>query len=885
MEIFQEGELRAQLDGVVDDLFKGCVQRGSFREAIGIAFESRKVDKLSMVLEHTGDNTSQFASYCLEEILTKNYQADFKAEVIACLADFFENTVENNLISMFTALHALNDSTRFAALLAKLFGAGDRDKSLLALQAAIDFLSVADRKFLTLVLEEMKDTRNILTQVMKDNLNQKIHTDFLSRKCKSDIGFFRKIKESCNNSVLRNAGLCCYGFMQSGTGVSTFLKKSDGIRFLKPSNNWSRFTAAGVYGVVHKATRASTHIKNFLPKADLTQTSIAGPFSDGGGLYALGMVHSGTGRGKNLDYLSTILGEALNVRISLPVDENQSGFQLKSWEPIIHGACLGVGLIAFGAGDGILTATVQPADFLQSVENEGSLQIPSERNNNLVDRLVDVVEIDEAVASEAAAWSLGLVLFGESECRGGADNPDSPVAKLLDIAQSKTAHERIIRACALGVAFTMYRTRDNVKASGVINVMIGDKDAIVRYGGMYALGLAYIATSDSYAIRKLLRIAVSDVNNDVRRAAVINLGLICLDEPTKVPELISLLAESYNPNVRYGACIALGIAGTNMTEEDAEFETLFDILMKLSDDKVDFVRQGAYIALGMSLSGSNWDVKDSFGSKFKEKASTTYANVKTSSMGRLGAILGLGILEAGGRNCAVKLIDSKFKVVKAEAVAGLVMFLQYWYWYPLMHMLSLSFTPTALIGVTVSDGFKKITLQTEFDVECDVDNSRLKAFAYPEKIQGKKAEQRVKIETAVLSMAPKGQAEAKPTKSETTTMDVEAQAAAEEEKKQICTEEERKEILKNPLRVTKLQEKFITFKNGSDTFFIPIATDDVHKSGIVVLKTAPGKTAPTMTDDEVVFLDMEAKPLPELPVSTERNISTEGTGPVIEEAN
>lgn len=38
------------------------------------------------------------------------------------------------------------------------------------------------------------------------------------------------------------------------------------------------------------------------------------------------------------------------------------------------------------------------------------------------------------------------------------------------------------------------------------------------------LGLAYRGTGNNKAIQKLLRFAVSDVSDDVRRAAVLNLG-------------------------------------------------------------------------------------------------------------------------------------------------------------------------------------------------------------------------------------------------------------------------------------------------------------------------------------------------------------------------
>lgn len=92
------------------------------------------------------------------------------------------------------------------------------------------------------------------------------------------------------------------------------------------------------------------------------------------------------------------------------------------------------------------------------------------------------------------------------------------------------------------------------------------QDAILRYGGIYTLALAYAGTGNNSAIRKLLHVAVSDVNDDVRRAAVTALGFLLFRNPTQVPRIVQLLSESYNPHVRYGSAMALGIscAGTGL---------------------------------------------------------------------------------------------------------------------------------------------------------------------------------------------------------------------------------------------------------------------------------------------------------------------------------
>ncbi len=78
--------------------------------------------------------------------------------------------------------------------------------------------------------------------------------------------------------------------------------------------------------------------------------------------------------------------------------------------------------------------------------------------------------------------------------------------------------------------------------------------------GVYTLALAYAGTANNDAVRKLLHIAVSDTSDDVRRAAVTSLAFLLFKNPGQVPRIVQLLSESYNPHVRCGATLALGIA-------------------------------------------------------------------------------------------------------------------------------------------------------------------------------------------------------------------------------------------------------------------------------------------------------------------------------------
>ena len=134
----------------------------------------------------------------------------------------------------------------------------------------------------------------------------------------------------------------------------------------------------------------------------------------------------------------------------------------------------------------------------------------------------------------------------------------------------------------------------------LVDEMIRDEDATIRFGGMYAIAMAYCATSNNSAIKKLLHVAVSDVDEDVRRAAVTALGFVLCSNPEQVPKIVSLLSESYSPFVRQGACMAVGIACAGQGTKSA-----MDLLEPLMKDRVDYVRQAALVAMSMVLMQEN----------------------------------------------------------------------------------------------------------------------------------------------------------------------------------------------------------------------------------------------------------------------------------------
>jgi len=108
--------------------------------------------------------------------------------------------------------------------------------------------------------------------------------------------------------------------------------------------------------------------------------------------------------------------------------------------------------------------------------------------------------------------------------------------------------------------------------------------------------MAYIGSANNHAVKKLLFYAVDDVSDDVRRAAVIALGFVLFKQIDQISKIMNLLSLSYNPHVRYGTAIALGISCAATGTSEALI-----ILESLLNDNIAFVRQGALIGTALVL--------------------------------------------------------------------------------------------------------------------------------------------------------------------------------------------------------------------------------------------------------------------------------------------
>uniref|UniRef100_A0A3Q1IJ08 26S proteasome non-ATPase regulatory subunit 1 n=1 Tax=Anabas testudineus TaxID=64144 RepID=A0A3Q1IJ08_ANATE len=748
-----------RLEGIVNKMFLRCLDDHKYKQAIGIALETRRLDMFEKTILESND-VSGLLAYSLKVCMSLMQNKKFRNEVLRVLVKLYMNLEKPDFINVCQCLIFLDDPQAVSDILEKLV---KEDNLLMAYQICFDLYESASQQFLSSVIQnlrtvgtpipgvpgstntgtvptsdkdsdametddktgsspagkqaetkdEPKDQNAKMIKILSGEMAIELHLQFLIRNNNTDLMILKNTKDAVRNSVCHTATVIANSFMHTGTTSDQFLREN--LEWLARATNWAKFTATASLGVIHKGheKEALQLMATYLPK----DTSPGSAYQEGGGLYALGLIHANHG-GDIIDYLLSQLKNASN-------------------DIVRHGGALGLGLSALG------TARQDVYDLLKS---------------NLYQ--------DDAVTGEAAGLALGLVMLGSKSAQAIED--------MVGYAQ-ETQHEKILRGLAVGIAMVMYGRME--EADALIESLCRDKDPILRRSGMYTVGMAYCGSGNNKAIRRLLHVAVSDVNDDVRRAAVESIGFILFRTPEQCPSVVSLLSESYNPHVRCGAAMALGICCAGTGNKVNQFRQLY---AKVINDKHDDV------------------------------------------MAKFGAILAQGILDAGGRNVTISL-QSRTGHTHMPSVVGLLVFTQFWFWFPLSHFLSLAFTPTAIIGLNKDLKMPKVQYRS---------NCKPSTFAYPPALEVPKEKEKEKVSTAVLSITAKAKKKEKEKKEK------------EEEKMEVKEEEKEKEkekkkevepnfqLLENPARVMPAQLKVL---NMPETCryqpFKPL-----HTGGIIIMK-------------------------------------------------
>ncbi|KAF2476500.1 26S proteasome regulatory subunit rpn2 [Lindgomyces ingoldianus] len=742
--------VQKNLQATIRRIFESCYEVGAYKQVVGIAIEARNLDVLrESFLRASQDEKKQgkkpasssspkseeLMEYVLDICMNVVQERGLRNEILKLILDLLNDIPNPDYFSIAKCVVYLNQHSLASTLIRQLVQRGDGKSLAIAYQISFDLYENGTQEFLAKIIEELPDTDgkaedkpaangdashkprgedagesdgllsnmdssndaptistvvsrtkqkspteeelkvySSVRDVLRGTKTIELNLEFLYRNNHADKNILNKVKDSleARNSIFHTGVTFANAFMNAGTTNDTFFREN--LEWLGKAVNWSKFTATAALGVIHRGniTQGQKLLEPYLPKEGLTSNS---HYEQGGSLFALGMIYTNHGT-HVLEFLVKQFKDATE-------------------EVIQHGGALGLGVAGMATG-----------------------------SEDIFEAFKQVLYTDSAINGEAVGLSMGLVMLGTGNIKALED--------MIQYAHD-TQHEKIVRGLAMGMALIMYARQE--AADELINGLLDDPDPTLRYGGIMTIALAYCGTGSNKAVRRVLHVAVSDVSDDVRRVAVMSLGFILFRKPGSVPRMVELLAESYNPHVRYGATMALGIAcaGTGLDEA-------IDLLEPMMKDSTDFVRQGALISLAMIMVQQNEAMNPKVATIRKTLAKIV-ADRHEDAMAKFGCALALGIIDAGGRNCTIGL-QTQTGNLNMTAIVGMAVFTQYWYWFPLTHFLSLSFTPTAIIGVDQDLEIPSFKFHS---------NTKPSMFDYPPEQEVKTEEAPEKVKTAVLS--------------------------------------------------------------------------------------------------------------------------------------
>jgi 26S proteasome regulatory subunit N2 len=811
----ESADVPVALTKIFERMLERAIRTNDLKLVVGIALDAFRLDIVEKVINDqlpsdNEDNVLSLISYALNIATSIIDNTTFRAQILNSLVKILTSLKTPDFFIVSKIIVNLNDDKLATHLFTNLLQSKDTNSRLIAYQVAFDLVNSASQELLDKTIASLESVNSEgedvvitkITKILSGIPTCDFDITFLHKKNNTDIQILNKAKEALDgrNSIFHSAITFENAFLHAGTTDDSWIRSN--LEWLGKATNWSKFSATAALGVIHKGNLSQGRkiLQPYLPG------SAGSPYTKGGSLYALGLIFAGHGR-ETIDYLRK------------HIVENGSSAGSEDIDLILHGAALGAGVAGMGSG-----------------------------NEEIYEELKVVLYSDSATSGEAAAMGMGLVMLGSGN--------ESAQADMLSYAE-ETQHENIIRGLAVGLALLNYGREE--KADEMIKSLLEHQDPTLRYGGAYTIALAYAGTGNNKAIQKLLHVAVSDSSDNVRRASVIALGFVLIRDYQTVPRIVELLSESHNPHVRYGTAMALGIscAGRGLPQA-------VEVLMPMTKDPVDFVRQGALIALSMILIQQNEKTYPKV-TEVRELYASMVSSKTQDALAKFGAALSQGIIDAGGRNVTIQVENSSTGTLNTKAIVGLAVFTQFWYWFPYTHFLSLAFTPTSIIGV------REDLKIPEFEIQC---HAKPTFFDYPPKLKEEKGLVYEKVESAVLSTTAKAKARAKKSnKEKDDEMDVdekvkpeEARKAEEKDKETPTGEEEETTIkycktpykLDNVTRVLPSQLKYISF--NKDARFVPVRKFRGNGGVVVLVDKTPEE--PVKAIKTVRQLNNKDAPLP-----------------------
>lgn len=363
-----------RLEAIVNRMLQRCLDDGQHKQALGIALETRRMDIFKQAILKSDDVNGMLA-YAFQVAMSLIQNRGFRNTVLRCLVGLYRSLAVPDYVNMVQCLIFLEDPLSVAQILDKLTTSTDHNilmayqiafdlyesatqqfltqvlqalrstapipsalpstykpqgtskagekKTTDPVAAALDRSADESAPETAPMLEDSKIERTVdslstgekfhqsniekLINILSGEITIDVQLQFLIRSNHADLQILRATKEAVRVSICHTATVISNAFMHSGTTSDQFLR--DNLEWLARATNWAKLTATASLGVIHRGheTDSLALMQSYLPK----ETGPSSGYSEGGGLYALGLIHANHGD-NIIDYLLQQLKEAQN---------------------------------------------------------------------------------------------------------------------------------------------------------------------------------------------------------------------------------------------------------------------------------------------------------------------------------------------------------------------------------------------------------------------------------------------------------------------------------------------------------------------------------------------------------------------------------------------
>jgi 26S proteasome regulatory subunit N2 len=194
-----------RLESIVERMFVRCFEDKEFKQALGIAVESMRLDIAEKAILNS-DNTKAMLQYCYEVCMNLVVHRDYRCTVLELLVQLYRKSDVCDYVNQCRCLLFLGKSKEIAEIFNNLLNTNNLDDVLLVFQIAFDLVDNASQLFLTSVREALPspDDPARITLQSNNNLRQLIkilqgdctiefYLEFLYRNNHADLGVLKKL--------------------------------------------------------------------------------------------------------------------------------------------------------------------------------------------------------------------------------------------------------------------------------------------------------------------------------------------------------------------------------------------------------------------------------------------------------------------------------------------------------------------------------------------------------------------------------------------------------------------------------------------------------------------------------------------------------------------